>query len=299
MTAQTRSRASRRLGWLVVVGLALSALVWPTSTAALTGAVYTSNIDGSIINANVDYPSKADVYLTGGPCNGGSHLAAGDYYFQVSSPSGDLLSTDSIGNRKFTVANEYIQSTVSHATHAVNCSPPVTGVTVQLIPFKDTPNSGGEYKLTIATAASVEACANFSSGSTTFEICNGADSKSDNFKVAVEATPTPTQAPTPTPTQAPTPTPTDAPTPTPTGSVAPTQTINPTDPPTAAPTGSVEAATATPARTLPSTSTIDGSVNGPMNDGWRVVLLALAGVLAAALLLTPATAVVRKDDRHR
>jgi hypothetical protein len=48
---------------------------------------------------------------------------------------------------------------------------------------------------------------------------------------------------------------------------------------------------ATPARTLPSTSTIDGSGNGPMNDGWRVVLLALAGVLAAALLLTPATAV--------
>ena len=98
-----------------------------------------------------------------------------------------------------------------------------------------------------------------------------------------------------TPTQAPTATPTDAPTATPTGSVAPTQTVNPTDPPT----GSVAAATATPARTLPSTSTIDGSGNGPLNDGWRVVLLALAGVLAAALLLTPATAVVRKDDRKR
>ena len=84
-------------------------------------------------------------------------------------------------------------------------------------------------------------------------------------------------------------------TPTPTGSVEPTQTINPT--PT--PTGSVEGATATPARTLPSTSTIDGSGNGPMNDGWRVVLLGLAGVLAAALLLTPATAVIRKDDRRR
>jgi len=36
-----------------------------------------------------------------------------------------------------------------------------------------------------------------------------------------------------------------------------------------------------------------------MNDGWRVVLLALAGVLAAALLLTPATAVIRKDDQRR
>jgi len=119
----------------------------------------------------------------------------------------------------------------------------------------------------------------------------------DNDCNIPEATATPTEAPTATPTQAPTATPTDAPTgtPAPTGSVEPTQTVNPTDPPA----GSVDAATATPARTLPSTSTIDGSGNGPMNDGWRVVLLALAGVLATALLLTPATAVVRKDDRRR
>jgi len=284
MTAQTRSRASRRVGWLVVVGLALSALLWPTTASALTGAVYTSNIDGSIINANVDYPSKADVYLTGGPCNGGSHLADGSYYFQITSPNGVLLSSDSIGSRKFTVSNGFIQTATSHSTHAVNCSPPVTGVTVQLIPFDDTPNAGGEYKLTIATATSVEECNGFSAGSTSFEICGGADSKSDNFKVAAAATPSPTPTPappTPTPTPVPpTPTPTPAPpTPTPTGSVLPTQTVNPTDPPTPAPTGSVEAATATPARTLPSTDTIDGSGGGPMNDGWRVVLLALAGIL--------------------
>jgi hypothetical protein len=298
MIAQTRSRASRRLAWLVVIGLSLSALLWPTTTAALTGAVYTSNIDGSIINANVDYPSKADVYLTGGPCNGGSHLAAGDYYFEVTSPNGVLLSSDSIGSRKFTVANDYIQSTTSHSTHAVNCSPPVTGVTVQLIPFDDTPNSGGEYKLTIATAATVEACAGFVAASTSFEICNSADSKSDNFKVAAAATATPTVAPTSTPTEAPTSTPTEAPTATPTGSVLPTQTTNPTDPPTATPTGGVGGATATPARTLPTTDTLGGSA-GPVNDGWRVVLLGLAGVLAAAPLLTPATAVVRKDDADR
>ena len=112
---------------------------------------------------------------------------------------------------------------------------------------------------------------------------------------ACDDVPDPTEAPTATPTDAPTATPTEAPTATPTGSVAPTQTINPT----ATPTGGVEAATATPARTLPATSTLDGSGNGPLNDGWRVVLLALAGVLAAALLLTPATAMVRKDDRKR
>lgn len=74
----------------------------------------------------------------------------------------------------------------------------------------------------------------------------------------------------------------------------PTQTVNPT--PT--PTGEVGGATATPHRTLPSTDTV-GSTNGPLGDGWRIVLLGLAGILAAALLLTPATAVVRKDDTER
>jgi hypothetical protein len=107
-----------------------------------------------------------------------------------------------------------------------------------------------------------------------------------------DPTPPPTLAPTPTPTEAPTPTPTEAPTPTP---------AEPT------PTGGVGGATGTPAGgaggatadpTLPSTSTIDGQGSGPIGDGWRVILLTLAGVLAAALLLTPAKAVIRKDD-HR
>jgi hypothetical protein len=54
----------------------------------------------------------------------------------------------------------------------------------------------------------------------------------------------------------------------------------------------------TAAPTLPSTSTLDGQGTDP-TDGWRMILLAMAGVLAAALLLTPARAVVRKDDRSR
>ncbi len=104
----------------------------------------------------------------------------------------------------------------------------------------------------------------------------------------------PAQAtPSPTPTLAPTPTPTLAPTPTLPGA---------TPSPTPAPTGGVGGATGTPPPdatadpTLPSTSTIDGTGTGPTGDGWRIVLLAMAGLLAAALLLTPARAVIRKDD---
>jgi hypothetical protein len=99
--------------------------------------------------------------------------------------------------------------------------------------------------------------------------------------------------PTPTPTPVP-------PTPTPTP-VPPTPTPPPGATPTPTPTGGVGGATGTPAatRTLPSTSTIDSAASGPTGDGWRLVLLAMAGVLATALLLTPAGAVVRKDDDSR
>jgi hypothetical protein len=105
------------------------------------------------------------------------------------------------------------------------------------------------------------------------------------------ATPAPTATPTQAPTEAPTPTPTQAPTPTPTGGVGGAT-------PTPTPTGGVEAATGTPP-TLPRTDSIDGSGTGSTGDGLRVVLLAMAGLLAAALVLTPAKAVVRKDDAPR
>jgi hypothetical protein len=127
-----------------------------------------------------------------------------------------------------------------------------------------------------------------------------------------EPTPTPTEEPTPTPTEEPTPTPTvppteeptptptvppteePTPTPTPEGSVAPTESTPPTDAPTATPTGDVGGATGTPATTLPPTDALDGT-SSP-GESWRLIVLAMAGILAAALLLTPAR-VVRTADR--
>jgi len=101
----------------------------------------------------------------------------------------------------------------------------------------------------------------------------------------------PTEAPTTAPpTVAPT---TAPPTVAPTGGVLPTEAV-PTEAPTQAPTGAVGGATATPGTTLPPTDTLGDSAAATGSDGWRVILLALAATLAAALLLTPAR-VVRKD----
>ncbi len=115
-------------------------------------------------------------------------------------------------------------------------------------------------------------------------------------------TPTPTPVPTPTPTPVPTPTPTPVPTPTPTPSPVVTPTPVPSENPTPTPTGSVlataspspsaspsggvEAATATPRVTAPSTSTVDqGSSSGPGGSiGFAIALLA---AIALVLAFTP------------
>jgi hypothetical protein len=106
----------------------------------------------------------------------------------------------------------------------------------------------------------------------------------------VEPTPTPspgqpTPVPTPTPGQ-PTPTPSQGqPTPTPTGGVGGS---------TATPTGGVGGSTGTPASTLPPTNTIDQGT-GSTDGGMRLILLALAGVVSAALMLTRPRGTSRKD----
>ena len=68
---------------------------------------------------------------------------------------------------------------------------------------------------------------------------------------------------------------------------------------TPAPTGGVGGATGTPGVTLPPTDTLTGGPIAPAGDGWRLILLAMAGLMAAALLMTPARVVVRKDDTRR
>jgi hypothetical protein len=42
--------------------------------------------------------------------------------------------------------------------------------------------------------------------------------------------------------------------------------------------------------TLPPTDSLSGGSQGPTGDSWRLVLLAMAGILAATLLLTPTEA---------
>jgi hypothetical protein len=183
----------------VVFAAAISALAIVPAWAQVTGGIYTTNSDGSVVNGNI-YASKDLVYLSGGPENknaAGLSPAPGFYYFQVTDPSGaTLLSQDDIKCRVVYVNSlgrvDGIPGTdgssataggfgTSTCYHQNGSKDDANGaLPVQLIPYADTPNSGGEYKAWMTPVADYgEACAP-NHGS--YGFCDS-DSKTDNFKI--------------------------------------------------------------------------------------------------------------------
>jgi hypothetical protein len=135
--------------------LFVALVVLPSVTAqaaAPSGAIFTTVVDGTEVNLN-QYPSKEDVYLDGGPGPGAPQTAAGlddgTYVFQVTDPSGKvLLSTDIAACRQFTVANGIIVNVTPSGgcAHKTGVDIDHGALTVQLMPYLDTPNNGGVYK---------------------------------------------------------------------------------------------------------------------------------------------------------
>ena len=169
-----------------------------------SGAIFTTLPDGSAVNFNI-YASKDDVYLDGGPGQNAPQTAAGlddgTYVFQITDPSGKvLLSQDIAACRQVTVSGGVITASLAPASCA---TPHLTGLdadwgatTVQMMPYADTPNNGGEYKAWVtylddflnaceangvADGLSVVDCGMGRRGN--FHGFFGRHSKTDNFKV--------------------------------------------------------------------------------------------------------------------
>lgn len=89
-------------GWVMLRGAFAAGVVLGATAAAAagpTGAIFTTMPDGGVVNANVQYDYKQQVYLDGGPGRNAPSTAAGldegCYVFQVTDPSGAyLLSPD-------------------------------------------------------------------------------------------------------------------------------------------------------------------------------------------------------------
>ncbi|HWZ45466.1 MAG TPA: hypothetical protein VNW97_18470, partial [Candidatus Saccharimonadales bacterium] len=179
------------------------------ASGQVNGAIFTTSSDGSTVNGNI-YPAKDKVYISGGPQNEHPKGLSPDglYYFQVTDPSGAvLLSTDDVTCRQVVVSGGRIAgvpagavpasctepagSTTPGAFHNLGTTDPNSGQTpVQLCApsgcpagapdFKDTPNTGGEYKVWITPVADFrQACAK---GHGSFGFCDSS-SKTDSFKV--------------------------------------------------------------------------------------------------------------------
>jgi len=160
----------KTLGCILAVGAVLLVLgAQQVSAGPLPGAIFTTLEDGSRVNANI-YEAMEDVYLDGGPPqnapSGAAGLPEGDYYFQVTDPSGKvLLSLDPVECRRFHVnadgvidyvcpatcmdkiKGQMVEVDCTHATGIDIDHQELGAITVQLMPYKATPNKGGVYKV--------------------------------------------------------------------------------------------------------------------------------------------------------
>jgi hypothetical protein len=193
-------RLAGRFSAAATVTALTAALCAPAFAHAPSGAIFTTLPNGSEVNFNI-YPSKESVYLDGGPGPGAPQTAAGlddgTYVFQVTDPSGKvLLSMDPARCRQFTVSSGVINAVlVTGCEHQTGFDLDHGATTVQLMPYLDTPNKGGEYK------AWVVELSDFLKGCEEFGVQDGLDvvdcgheggnahgfvgghHKTDNFKV--------------------------------------------------------------------------------------------------------------------
>lgn len=183
------------------VALLLTGIASHSAHAApVTGAIFTTTVDGSRVNAN-HYDSKCAAYLDGGPGPnapaGAAGLPRGEYYFQVTDSSGArLLSTDVVSNRRFSVLNGVIVAYTGvggpvHPTGIDRDHPELNAITIRLAnatcpdDFLDTPNNGGVYKVWVTPVADFvgdPSQVDNSCGSGCFHGFVPSKSKTDNFK---------------------------------------------------------------------------------------------------------------------
>ena len=128
------------------------------ANARFSGAVFTTTADGTVVNENI-YSAKSDVYINGGPQNvQHAGLPDGTYFYQVTAPgwhpsqadlTEGLLSTDDAIHRQLTVVDGVVSGVPTDGDfHALGALNPANGSTpVQLAPFADSANPGGEYKV--------------------------------------------------------------------------------------------------------------------------------------------------------
>lgn len=140
----------------VAVGISIATAAQPVS-----GAIFTSDEACTGVNLNI-YANKGDVYVDGGPAHpGAAGLPDGNYYVQVTDPSGATVLGKSSTAVVSVSGGEFAQC--YQLADIVDSAG--SGFTAKS--YDDTPNAGGEYKVWISTDPSF----------------TNSETKTDNFKV--------------------------------------------------------------------------------------------------------------------
>jgi hypothetical protein len=176
----------------ILGSILLSASLAIPAAAQISGAIYTSTASGAVVNQNY-FNSKPEVFLNGGPQNAhGPGLPDGIYYYEVTDPStNNLLSGDDAVCRQLQViggaiAGRYDNNGAIGCAHANGAFNPANGSTpVQLIPFGDTTNNGGVYKVTLISQDAGIGCTPVIDADNKTIIYPGGCKKSDNFRISL------------------------------------------------------------------------------------------------------------------
>ena len=142
------------------IGLTLPAAL-PALAAGITGAIWTTNSTGTVVNQNI-YGDKGDVYLNGGPTHSGAPgLPGGYYYVQVTTPNGTtVLGKSNTAVAQVSGGNFFQLYQLVDILYTSSSGFTIKG-------YDDTTNQGGEYKVWVSQNSAFPAN----------------ESKTDNFKV--------------------------------------------------------------------------------------------------------------------
>lgn len=165
-----------KLRLLIALGVMATACAVTVSPASadppVSGAVFTTDSGCSGVDLNI-YAAKTDVYLDGGPAKlGAAGLPDGNYWVQVTDPSGQtvlgktLTASVSVVNGEFAMCYQ-----LSDILYSASSGFAAKG-------YDNTPNNGGEYKVWVSNQP------DFANNST----------KTDNFKVGPPGTTPPAKS---------------------------------------------------------------------------------------------------------
>jgi hypothetical protein len=326
-----RSARARRLSWLVVAGLTTAALVAPSSASAtqpgkdgehkVTICHRTNSVTNPYVVITVDY-SGADGGLVHDNGNGDHTNHLGPVFDFDADPDvayppphngdqwGDIIPAFSWPGDEHHAGGSFPGLNWDDAGQVIwrdGCGRIVTTTTSSTTTTEaTTTQQTTTEETTVQTTRTEETTtteATTTTEETTTQTTTTEETTTTEQTTTTEPTPTPTPTPTPNPTPTPTPNPTPTPTPdpTPTPTPVPTPTPTPTPDPTSEivsePTGEVLSEVGAPRITLPPTDMLPAAPSVPAGDNWRLVFLAMAGILAASLLVSPRAEATRRTDR--